>query len=119
METRRDPFHAIADPTRREILHLLAGKKLNLNAVAENFSISRPAISRHIRVLTECGMLIITREGRERYCISNPQPLTEVEAWMKKYKSFWAAGLNALEVFLKEQRTTTKKTRSYAKRTKK
>lgn len=119
METRRDPFHAISDPTRREILHLLAGKKLNLNAVAEHFPISRPAISRHIRVLTECGMLIITKEGRERYCISDPRPLVKVEAWMETYKSFWTAGLNALDLFLKEQRTTTKKTRSYAKRSKK
>ena len=104
METRRDVFHAISDPTRRAIIHMLAGKKMNLNSVAENFDISRPAISRHIRVLTECGMLIIEKEGRERYCVSNPEPLNEVETWVKEYRSFWTTGLNALEDFLKTQR---------------
>ncbi|MGN7821303.1 winged helix-turn-helix transcriptional regulator [Chitinophaga varians] len=108
METRRDVFHAIADPTRRAILHMLAGKKMNLNAVADRFDISRPAISRHIKVLTECGMVIIKQEGRERYCIANPQPLKEVEAWMKTYKDFWADSLDALDEFLKKQRTRKK-----------
>lgn len=108
METRRDVFHAIADPTRRAILHMLAGKKMNLNAVADQFDISRPAISRHIKVLTECGMVIIKQEGRERYCIANPAPLSEVEAWMKTYKDFWADSLDALEEFLKKQRTRKK-----------
>lgn len=118
METRRDVFHAIADPTRRAIVHMLAGKKMNLNAVAEKFDISRPAISRHIRVLTECGMVIIQKEGRERYCISNPEPLNEVEQWMKEYRSFWTAGLNALEDFLKSQRHLKKpnKTKQHGKK---
>lgn len=108
MQTRRDVFHAIADPTRREILHLLAGRKMNLNAVADRFDISRPAISRHIKVLTECGMVIIKKEGRERYCISNPDPLSEVEAWMKEYRNFWSRSLDALDEFLKERRSTQK-----------
>lgn len=61
---RRDVFHAIADPTRRSILGLLALQSLNLNAVAENYNISRPAISKHIKVLTECGLVEIKQEGR-------------------------------------------------------
>ena len=65
---RRDVFQAIADPTRREIINLLAHESLNLNAVAENFNISRPAISKHIKILTECGLVDIRKEGRERYC---------------------------------------------------
>ena len=62
---RRDVFQAIADPTRREIIELLAGKQLTLNAVADNFTISRPAISKQIKILTECGLVTITRQGRE------------------------------------------------------
>ena len=65
---RRDVFRAIADPTRREIIQLVAEQPLNLNAVAENFAISRPAISKHIKILTECGLLAVKRKGRERYC---------------------------------------------------
>ncbi len=61
---RRDVFQAIADPTRRDIINLLAGSPMNLNTVADNFDISRPAISRHIKILTECGLLIINQQGR-------------------------------------------------------
>ena len=67
MEARRDVFQAIADPTRREIINLLARQSLNLNAVADQFDISRPAVSKHIRILTDCGLIIIRQEGRERY----------------------------------------------------
>ncbi|WP_333667420.1 ArsR/SmtB family transcription factor, partial [Flavobacterium sp.] len=65
---RRDVFQAIADPTRRAILSLLAAQTLTLNAVAENFHISRPAISKHIKILNECGLIEIKDKGRERYC---------------------------------------------------
>jgi len=65
---RRDVFQAIADPTRREILFLLSDSTLNLNAVAEKFDISRPAISKHIKILSECGLVTVKKQGRERYC---------------------------------------------------
>ncbi|MGY0040970.1 ArsR/SmtB family transcription factor [Pedobacter sp. NJ-S-72] len=65
---RRDVFQAIADPTRREILNMIANQSLNLNAVADNFEISRPAISKHIKILTECGLVSIKQQGRERIC---------------------------------------------------
>ena len=78
METRRDVFQAIADPTRREIIHLLSRQSLNLNAVADNFEISRPAISKHIKILTECGLIAIRQEGRERYCDAQLNKLKEV-----------------------------------------
>src|SRR5204863_302869 len=64
---RRDVFQAIADPTRREIINLIAHQKLNLNAVADKFSVSRPAISKHIKILTECGLISIKQQGREGY----------------------------------------------------
>jgi len=83
---RRDVFQAIADPTRRAILGLLASQKLTLNGVAENFKISRPAISRHMRILAECGMVKIRRQGRERYCEVRLDRLSEVSNWIEQYQ---------------------------------
>ncbi len=74
---RRDVFQAIADPNRRAIINLLAHEKLTLNGVAENFDVSRPAISKHIKILTECGLLVITQQGRERYCEANFKALNK------------------------------------------
>ena len=64
----RDIFKAIADPTRREIINLIAHQSMNLNAVADNFDMSRPAVSKHIKILTSCGLLVIKQQGRERFC---------------------------------------------------
>lgn len=100
MEARRDVFQAIADPTRREIIHLIASKSLNLNAVAENFNISRPAISKHIKILTECGLITIKQQGRERYCEAKFNKLNEVSEWVEQYKKFWEHKLDALEIYL-------------------
>jgi DNA-binding transcriptional ArsR family regulator len=97
---RRDVFQAIADPTRREILNMIARQSLNLNAVAENFDISRPAISKHIKILTECGLVIIKQQGRERYCEAQLHKLNEVSQWVEKYRIFWTRKLDALEHFL-------------------
>lgn len=76
--TRRDVFQAIADPTRRSILGLLAMQALTLNAIAENYNISRPAISKHIKILSECGLVSIKDQGRERYCEAKLEKLNEV-----------------------------------------
>jgi DNA-binding transcriptional ArsR family regulator len=100
---RRDVFQAIADPTRREIIHLLSQQSLNLNAVAENFDISRPAISKHIKILTECGLIVIKQQGRERYCEAQLNDLSEVSAWIEQYRVFWTKRLDALENFLSNQ----------------
>lgn len=100
---RRDVFQAIADPTRREILHLLARQRLHLNAVAENFDISRPAISKHIKILTECGLLTIRQEGRERYCEAQLHKLKEVAEWIQQYHRFWTIKLGALKTFTGKQ----------------
>ena len=107
---RRDVFQAIADPTRRKIIGLLANHPLNLNGVSENFSISRPAISKHIRILTECGLVSIKQTGRERYCYANLKQLQEVADWTEKYSHFWTQKLDGLEAFLnKEQKKKRKK----------
>jgi len=106
---RRDVFQAIADPTRREIIGLLASQPLNLNAVSENFDISRPAISKHMRILAECGLVSIRQTGRERYCYANLKKLKEVADWTENYRSFWTQKLDALELFLKREQKKKRK----------
>ena len=106
---RRDVFQAIADPTRREIIHLLAHQSLNLNAVAEKFDISRPAISKHIKILTECGLVTIKQQGRERYCEAKLEKLNQVSDWVEQYRKFWTEKLDALEEYLKELQKNKKK----------
>lgn len=101
---RRDVFQAIADPTRREIIQLLSKQSLNVNAVADNFDISRPAISRHVRILTECGLLVIRRQGRERYCQADLRKLKQVADWTERYREFWTKKLDALEEYLEKDR---------------
>ena len=106
---RRDAFQAIADPTRREIINILSRGTLNLNSVAGNFDISRPAISKHIKILTECGLIVIKQQGRERYCEANLQPLNKVSKWVEQYRIFWTSKLDALELHLAKEDTSTKK----------
>lgn len=100
MDTRRDVFQAIADPTRRAILGLLAVQALTLNAVAENFNISRPAVSKHVKVLNECGLIEIAQQGRERYCIAKLEKLDEVAQWIEQYRKFWESRFEALDQYL-------------------
>ena len=100
METRRDVFQAIADPTRRAILGVLALQSLTLNAVAQNFEISRPAISKHVKILEECGLITIKQQGRERYCEAKLDKLNEVSEWVEQYSKFWETKLDALDKYL-------------------
>lgn|SRR5690606_24801547 len=104
MEIRRDVFQAIADPKRRAIIHLLAEQPMNLNSVADHFDISRPAVSKHIRILTECGLVAVRQQGRERYCSANLEPLNEVSAWVNQYRKFWSGRLDALEELLHNEK---------------
>lgn len=105
---RRDVFQAIADPTRREIINLLAHKQLNLNAVAENFEVSRPAISKHIKILNQCGLVVIKKQGRERYCEAKLDKLGEVSDWVETYRRFWEAKFDSLEDYLEKLQTKNK-----------
>jgi DNA-binding transcriptional ArsR family regulator len=106
---RRDVFQAIADPTRREIINLISRQALNVNSVADNFDMSRPAISKHMKILTECGLVIIKQQGRERFCEAKLQKLNEVSEWVEQYRVFWTQKLDALEFFLKQDTETTSK----------
>jgi DNA-binding transcriptional ArsR family regulator len=99
---RRDVFQAIADPTRREIISMIAHQSLHLNSVAEKFDVSRPAISKHIKILTECGLITIKQQGRHRYCEARLDKLNEVSDWVEQYKKFWTQKLDALETYLDE-----------------
>lgn len=100
MEARRDVFQAIADPTRREIIGLIVKKPRNLNAIAEEFDMSRPAISQHVKILMECGLLVIRQQGRERYCEAKLEKLNEVSVWIEQYKKYWESKLDSLEQYL-------------------
>jgi len=99
---RRDVFQAIADPHRREIINLLAHQNLTLNGIAENFNISRPAVSKHVRILTECGLIMVKVEGREHLCEAQLGKLNEVAEWIEQYKKLWNNRLDALEHYLSE-----------------
>jgi DNA-binding transcriptional ArsR family regulator len=97
---RRDVFQAIADPTRREIINTIAYQSMPLNAVVEGFDMSRQAVSKHIKILTECGLIVIKKQGRERYCEARLRKLNEVSEFVEQYRTFWAKKLNDLEAFL-------------------
>ena len=109
---RRDVFQAIADPIRRDIIGLLAHQTLTMNSVAENFAVSRPAISKHIKILTECGLIIIKKQGRERYCKIQPDHLNEVAAWVEQYRELWENKLDSFEKYLTILQTKNKKNES-------
>ena len=100
MEKRRDVFQAIADPTRRDILALLSRETLNLNGIADHFDTSRPTISEHIKVLTECGLILIKKQGRERYCQARLEKLSEVTGWVEDCRKYWNQTLDSMEDYL-------------------
>ena len=104
-----DPCQAIADPSRREILHLLSKEKRTINALAENFEMSRPAVSKHIKILTNAGFIRIDDIGRERFCYLKPDGFDALQNWINYYKQFWSGKLSALENFLNETNTVQKK----------
>ena len=109
---KRDVFNAIADPTRRSIINLVAREQLNLNAIAAQFPISRPAISKHIRILTQCGLVTIRKEGRERFCEARLGALHQVSDWVLQYEAFWTQKLDALGQFLTTDQKQTPASRT-------
>src|SRR5262245_16086002 len=102
---RRDVFQAIADPHRRDILALLARCPLCRNGIAEHFPISRPAVSKHVKILVECGLIEIRKRGRERVCEVQPEKLNEVSEWIEQYKQIWDQRFDRLDDLLKELQT--------------
>ena len=114
---RRDVFQAIADPTRREIIHLIARQVLTLNAVAESFHTSRQAISRHIKILTECGIVEMKQQGRERYCVIQPDSLDEVHDWLEGFRNQWESRFTQLDTVLADLKAAKKQQVSKGKAT--
>jgi DNA-binding transcriptional ArsR family regulator len=105
---RRDVFQAIADPNRRAILGLLSKQNLTLNGLVENFKISRPAVSKHIKILKECGLVAVKQKGRERYCEGQLEKLNEISSWVEQYRKFWVHKFDALENYLDKLGTNEK-----------
>ena len=105
---RRDVFQAIADPTRRAIINMIAQQPLNVNTVTENFDVSRTAIYKHIKILTECGLIEIKQQGRERFCEAKLQKLNEVSDWVEQYRKFWNARLDSLDNYLNDLQSKKK-----------
>jgi len=105
MDIRRDVFQAIADPNRRAIIDLLAQERLTMNQVAERFSISRPAVSKHMKVLTECGLVKMKQKGRERFCELKHLPLNDVVHWIDQHKRLWNNRLNLLKTQMEQKNT--------------
>lgn len=114
MEARRDVFQAIADPTRRQIIGMLTKQPLNVNTIAEKFQVTRQAVSLHVKILTECGLIIIKQQGRERFCEAQLDGLNEVSQWIEQYRQFFENKLDALELYLDD----IQKNKKYAKRNK-
>lgn len=108
METRRDVFQAIADPTRRQIISLLARNPQNLNGIADQFEMSRQAVTLHVRILEECGLLSIVKEGRERRCSVQLDKLTEVADWLEPLRQMWEDRFNQLDKVLFNLKSQTK-----------
>ncbi len=102
---RRDVFQAIADPTRRAILTLLLVHAMTPNAIAEHFDSSRQAISKHIKILTECELVKQEQSGREIYYHFNPQKMKEVDVWMEQFRKQWEDRFDQLDELLKKQKT--------------
>ena len=98
-----DVFSALADQNRRQILLLLTDKKMTVNSIAENFKISRPAISKHLKVLLNTKLVSTGQKGRERYYQLNAEPLKEVRDWLKFYDKFWDTKLNSLKNYLEKE----------------
>lgn len=98
-----DVFQVIADPSRRQILRLLSENSLTINSIAENFEMSRPAVSKHIKALNNAGFISIQDIGRERYCFLKQDGFNQLQEWIDYFDSFWASKLKKLEMLLSEK----------------
>lgn len=95
-----DAFQVIADPSRRQMLKLLSKKSLTINSIAENFDMSRPAVSKHIKLLYNAGFISIQDIGRERHCILKQDGFNELQKWIDYFDNFWTSKLQKLETLL-------------------
>lgn len=108
METRRDIFQAIADPTRRAIITLIAVQGMTPNTIAEHFDITRQAVSKHLRILNECDLIQQEHKGREIYYQLEIDKMKEIDKWLEQFRKIWEARFDQLDNLLatiKKQKT--------------
>jgi DNA-binding transcriptional ArsR family regulator len=105
MNLRRDVFQAIADPTRRAILLLVATQTMTAGAIAANFDTARPTVSKHLQILTECELLEQEQNGREIYYHLNPQKMKEIAVFIEPFRKMWEDRFNKLESIMKQYKT--------------
>ena len=108
---KRDVFAGIADPTRRAILGKLVKERQNLTTVGDTFDMSRQALTKHIKILVECGLVVIEREGRESYCRARLENLREVSEWVAQYRKFWTESFDRLDDYLIKLQSKKKRNR--------
>ncbi|MFD2288066.1 metalloregulator ArsR/SmtB family transcription factor [Pedobacter petrophilus] len=106
---RRDIFQAIADPTRRAIIALIALQAMTPNAIADNFNTTRQAISKHLRILTECELIKQEHQGREIYYSLEVDKMKEIDKWLEQFRAIWETRFNQLDELLLNMKTQSKK----------
>ncbi len=102
MSNANSVFSALADQSRRKILVMLSKEQMHVNEIADKFNISRPAVSRHLRILERSKLITFKKEGRQRYYKLNPKPIKAVFDWLKFYDAFWENKLSTLKTFIEE-----------------
>ena len=105
MNLRRDVFQAIADPTRRAILMLVASQAMTAGAIAANFDTARPTVSKHLQILTECDLLKQEQNGREIFYQLNPQKMKEIADFIEPFRNMWEERFNKLETIMKKYKS--------------
>jgi DNA-binding transcriptional ArsR family regulator len=105
MKLRRDPFQAIADPTRRAILVLLAAQTMSAGAIADNFDVARPTISKHMQVLSECELISSIQKGREIFYEIKVDKMKEIDKWLAQFRKIWENRYEQLDNLLSTLKT--------------
>ncbi|RDI45450.1 ArsR/SmtB family transcription factor [Falsibacillus pallidus] len=102
-KAKPDVFQAVADPTRREMLKMLGGKEMSIASISSYFPISRTAVAKHLRILSEAGLVSERKSGRETLFTLQPEPLTELQKWLQFFELYWENKLSALKRFVEEE----------------
>ena len=102
MKARRDEYQAIADPTRRSIIQLIAAEPLDIKTLTGKFDMSQQAISLHVKILKDCGLLTMEQRGRNRFCRAQLKELGEVAIWLAQYRQHWESKLDSLENYVEK-----------------
>jgi DNA-binding transcriptional ArsR family regulator len=105
---RRDVFQAIADPTRRNIINMVTHQALTLSGVTESFDVSRQAISKHLKILTECGLIVVKHHGKERHYEAKLDKLEDVVDWVQQQRQVWTARFNLIDDLLQSENKKAK-----------